>query len=94
MDVIVLVILTWQIGVMAKRKGYAPLRWRWMVVLSWLGLEVLGLLIGFSISGNVLLAALLGFVAAIGGYMMVRYRLERLPDINNDKDDFLERLGR
>lgn len=92
MDIVALIFLTRDIGNRARRKGLSVLRWRWMLVLLWISLELIGLYIGASISGNLLSASLMGFVAGLGAYFLMRRRLEVFPD--TPPDDFLENLGR
>ena len=91
-EIIALFFLTRKIGRLAQLKGLAPGRWKLVMVLSWFGFEIAGLIIGIMISGNLYMSMLLGIAAAFGGYLLVRYRLEQYEDL--PKDDFLKDLGR
>ena len=91
-EIIALFFLTRKVGQMAELKGLSPGRWKLIMVLAWFGFEILGALVGMMISGELLMAALLGIGAAFGGYLLVRYRLEQYPDLPSD--DFLQNLGR
>jgi uncharacterized membrane protein len=83
MDIIVLIFLARHIGIIAKRKGEKPGPWKLKTVLAFIALEILGVVIGFSISRNIYLALLMGIACAVGGYFLMRYQLDKLPDSSN-----------
>lgn len=62
------------------------------MVLAWILFEFVGILISmvFFHSDNLLLMEATGLVFAFGGFLFVKFRLERLPDKN---DDWLEQIG-
>lgn len=91
-EIIALIFLTRRIGRLAAKKGLTPGRWKLIMVLSWFGLEIAGVLVGLKISNNMYLAGLLGLAAAFGGFLLVQYRLEQFADLPDD--DFLKNLGR
>ena len=84
MDIIILVFLVIHVGRKAARKGQPVLKWRLLTVGAWLGAEFLGLLLGVMILGfnkehlpNLMIIAL---VSAIGGYLLIKYNLDKYPD--------------
>jgi hypothetical protein len=84
-DIIALIFLTRYIGNLALQKGQTPGRWKLRLVLMWISLEFLGILIGMSISKNLVLSALLGLGLAFGSFLLIKYQLERLPDTTNNQ---------
>lgn len=91
-EIIALILLARRIGKKAVLKGQPKGRWQLYVVLAWLGFELMGAMIGMLISGDIILAALLGLGAAVGGYLLVDHRLSRIPD--QVDDNWIDRLGR
>ena len=93
LDLIVLYFLAKSIGVLAIKKGLPPLRWKLILIGVWLTFEMLGLVIGVVIFGTGNLYGLLAFglASAFGGYLLIRYILEKKPD--NDIDEDVNRIG-
>lgn len=91
LEIIALIFLTRKIGVLAIRKGQKPGKWKLNTVLAWFGFEIIGAFIGLAINGNIYMAMLLGITCAVGGYLLMKYQLDKLPDIGNN--DWLERIG-
>lgn len=91
-EIIALILLGKRIGNKAVLKGQLKGRWQVYLVLSWFGLEFLGGIVGLLISGDILLAALLGLAAAVGGYLLVDHRLNQLPD--RIEDNWIDRIGK
>lgn len=91
-EIIALFLLARRIGQKAALKGQPKGRWQLYVVLAWIGFEILGAMIGFMISQDFVLAALLGLGAAVGGYLLVDYRLSQLPDKLDES--WMDRLGK
>lgn len=90
LDIIILVFLVIHVGNKARRKGQPVIKWRALTIAAWLGAEFLGLLIGVAILGigkeafyNLMMIAL---VSAFGGYLLVKYNLDKYPDIEDDID--------
>ena len=80
LEIILLIILTRKIGEQAVRKGEHKGWWKFYTVLAWIGFEIIGVMISLTITRNVILNMLFGIVCAFGGYLLVRARLERIPD--------------
>ena len=89
-EIILLFFLTKSIGELAVKKGLPSGRWKFIVVMAWIGFELIGMMIGMALlgSGNLVGLMMFGLVAAFGGYLTVRYILENKPDekINDDID--------
>ena len=92
LDIIVLIFLSRRIGALATLKGQKPGLWKLYLVLAWLGFEILGLSIGILISKNLIMAILLGLASAFGGFLLIQYRLEQLPNIQ--EENWMDRLGK
>ena len=103
MDIIVLIFLVVYIGKKAKEKGLNPGHWRLRLVLTWLLFEFAGFLIGaklFQVNINNILAgkmdelsglALFSFACAFGGYLMIKYRLDKTASNLNDEIDDIDK---
>lgn len=91
-EIIALIFLARRIGNKAVLKGQPKGRWQLYVVLAWIGFEIIGAIIGMLISGDMILAALLGLGTAVGGYLLVNHRLDQMPDKLDES--WLDRLGR
>ena len=93
LDLIVLYFLAKSIGVLAIKKGLPPLKWKLILIGVWLAFEMIGLVIGVIIFGSNNLYGLLafGFASAFGGYLLIRYILEKKPD--NDINEDVNRIG-
>jgi len=89
-DLIVLIFLTREIGRLAFRKGLKPLTWRIYNVIGWLLFETIGLIAGLVIFGesNLISINLMGFAFAITSYFLIKARLNKLPDVDEDIDNF------
>lgn len=90
LDLIVLIFLTREIGRLAFRKGLKPLTWRIYNVLGWLLFEIIGIIAGVVIFGidNLISINLMGFAFAITSYFLIKARLNKLPDVDDDIDNF------
>jgi hypothetical protein len=93
MDLIILIFLARHIGIIARAKGLDVLRWRTIMVLVWIGLEIPVVLLSNSYTHNFLIATLSGILAGLLGYFMIRQYLERQtgtgdghPDQLSDRD--------
>lgn len=86
LDLIVLIFLTREIGRLASRKGLKALTWRIYNVIGWLLFEMIGVIAGFAIFGkdNFISISLVGFMFAITSYFLIKGRLNKLPDTDND----------
>lgn len=88
MDIIVLFFLCRHIGRVATRKGEKSSKWILITIGAWLLSEVGGLALAVIIFGtdNIIGLSLIGFMCALGSYLLVKAQLEKLPDI----DDHIE----
>ena len=86
-EIIVLVFLCINIGKLAKKKGLKGRPWIIYTVLSWLGGEIIGVIVGFAFfdKTNIVSIMLMGLAGAVGGYFIIKHKLDKLPD-NIDDD--------
>jgi hypothetical protein len=95
LDIIVLYFLLKKIGLLAKEKGVSSVKWKILAVLSWFVFEGIGVDFALAWSGlgeikNVTQFSsiiinnpgimLFAYFCAFGGYLLVRYILERKPN--------------
>lgn len=89
-EIIALIYLVIHTGRKAKRKGQDVLKWRVLTVIAWLGAEFLGVMLGYFLLGfsqqTLPKLMLIGAMSAFGGYLLVKYNLDKHPDINEDID--------
>lgn len=86
-EIIVLIILVIHVGKVATRKGEKAAKWQVLTVVAWIIAEVIGFVIGAVIfgTGNLIGLMLLGLISAVGGYLIVKAQLDKIPDnIDND----------
>lgn len=85
MDIIVLFFLCRHIGKVAARKGEKSSKWILITIGAWLLSEVGGLALAATIFGtdNIIGLSLIGFMCALGSYLLVKAQLEKLPDIED-----------
>ena len=88
MDIIILIFLAYEIGKLAKRKGLSVLKWRFNLVIAWIGGEILGLFFGICFFGldNVISWILLAIGFAGTSYILIKNYLIKLPDVISDDD--------
>lgn len=81
-EIIVLIILAINIGKVATRKGEKPVKWQVLTVIGWVVAELLGVMLGimFFGKGNLIGLMLLGLISAVGGYLIVKAQLDKIPD--------------
>lgn len=91
-EIIILVFLCIHMGKLAKKKGLKGKTWIMYTVLSWIGGEIIGVIIGFAIfdSTNIISIMLLGITGAFSGYLFIKHQLNKIPD---DTDDDINRIG-
>ena len=92
LEIILVVFLAKKLGALAVKKGEPKGRWQTFFVLSWIGLEVLGMGIGMVLSNNYVLAMLLGLAAAGGSYLLFKYKLDQMPD-KLEMDNWVDNIG-
>lgn len=88
-EIIALIILVIHVGKVATRKGEKAVKWQVLTVAAWITAEIVGLMIGITFfgTGNVIGLMLLGLISAVGGYLIIKAKLDRIPDkIDNDID--------
>ena len=80
-SIVALYFLTKQIGRIAESKGEQPRRWKIHAVLAWILGDLIGEMIVFKFFGlNVILLFLFGVGLGYVGYLLVKQKLESLPD--------------
>ena len=95
LEIIALVFLAGQMGKMATRKGQKPGMWKLYTVLAWIGGEAIAIaicIIALNMQDyfNMLPFALAG---AVGGYLIVRAILSRMPDKPEEGFEFERNSG-
>lgn len=85
-EIIALIILTGQMGKLAHQKGLKPGPWKLYTVLSWIGGEFLGAIIGVLIFGteNIISVILVALAGAITGFLIIKRSLSKRPDAMED----------
>jgi len=93
LEIIILIFLTRNIGNLAIQKGLPPTKWKWITVGYWFLFEFMGAFVGIMAFGqdNFFGLMLFSVACAFGGFLLVKYRLEKLPD--NNMDDEITRIG-
>lgn len=96
-EIIALIFLCMKNGKLAIQKGLKPNTWKWYTVLAWLVTEMVGVILGIALFGqdNLFGIMSLGLVSAFGGYLYIKFILEKKPDaydedINNIGVDDLQ----
>ena len=91
-EIVILIFLAIKIGKMAKKKGLKQNTWVIYTVLSWIGGEFIGVIAGLAIfdKSNLVSIMLMGLAGAIGGYFIIKHKLDKLPD---NVDDDINRIG-
>ncbi len=83
-EILLLILLTRQVGQMAKRRGLKPGIWKFKTVVFWILFEIMGMFSGIALFGDVtnnLIGLMLYMVVcAFGGYLLVRKQLDRIPE--------------
>jgi hypothetical protein len=83
-EIVVLYFLSRQIGNIAIQKGLRPGYWKAMTYLAWIIGEIAGFIIAIALFGfdehNLLGLISFAVLCAFGGYLFVRYTLEKKPD--------------
>ena len=91
-EIIILVFLAIKIGKVAKAKGLKRNTWIIYTVLSWIGGEFIGVIAGLAIfdKTNIISIMLVGLAGAFSGYLIVKHKLDKLPD---NVDDDVNNIG-
>jgi hypothetical protein len=95
LDIIILYFLLKKIGLLAKEKGVSSVKWKILTVLSWFVFEGIGVDFALAWAGlgeiksvtqfsSIIISnpgvMLFAYFCAFGGYLLVRYLLERKPN--------------
>ena len=82
-EIIALYFLCKRNGILAAQKGLNPRTWKWYTVLAWLLTEIIGVIIGITLYGedNLMGVLSLGIISAFGGYLIIKFVLDKKPDI-------------
>ncbi|RYF87665.1 MAG: hypothetical protein EOO03_10240 [Chitinophagaceae bacterium] len=90
-EIIALFFLCRNMGKLALTKGERPLKWKGITILAWFAFELIGLVLAAMIfgTGNLVGLMLIGLMSAIGGYLIAKAQLEKLPDVYDDDIDTL-----
>lgn len=86
LEIILLIILTRKVGELAARKGEHKGWYKFYTVLAWIGFEILGVMISLTITRDLILNMLFGIVCAFGGFLLIKAKLDRLPDKGDGHD--------
>jgi len=91
-EIIALIFLCKHIGKLAIRKGERPNKWKLITIGGWFGAELTGFILGvmFFGTGNMVGIVLIGLISAVGGYLIVKAQLEKMPD---DLENDIDRMG-
>jgi hypothetical protein len=89
LEVIALYFLCKKNGMLASQKGLNPRTWKWYTVLAWILTEMIGVIMGITFYGESNLVGImsLGIISAFGGYLIIKFILEKKPDLNKDDID-------
>lgn len=93
LEIIALIFLTRKIGDKAVLKGLPAGRWKLYTVLAWFACEILGYIIGTYLLGGMggfFGVTLFALFCAFGGYLIIKARLDGMPDTMNDD---IDRIG-
>jgi hypothetical protein len=87
LEIIALIFLCKKNGNLASQKGLKSSTWKWYTVLAWIVAEMMAILLGMGFFGqqeiikqNIIGISLFGLVSAFGGYLFIKYRLDKKPD--------------
>jgi hypothetical protein len=95
-EIIALIFLCKSNGQLALQKGLKPGSWKLYTVLAWLGAEFIGCILGLIMFGqgqnnplkieqaNFFQISFVAIFCAFGGYLIIRYTLEKKPDTVDD----------
>lgn len=90
-ELIALTFLCWMNGKLAERKGLPRRSWWVNTILAWIAAEFIGVAAGFTFYGKENLYAILGMglFAGFGGYLVVKFILDKKPDITEKDIDHI-----
>lgn len=90
LEIIALFVLGFQISKLAARKAEKQWPWVLRMLFAWIGFELLGIILAMGLLEirSFFNLALIGLMSGIGGYLLTKYQLEKLPDADNNLNDF------
>ena len=93
-EIIVLIFLTKEIGILAMQKGLKAGWWKFYLVIGWILGEFIGLIIGVMIFGqdNIVSVMLTAIAVAVSSYFIIKNYLNKLPDFMDEEE--IDRIGR
>lgn len=99
-EILALIFLCKKNGELALQKGLRPGSWKIYTVIAWITAEFFGIIVGvlmFSKSdiqkmsqADIFLVSFVALFFAFGGYLYVRYNLEKKPD---DLEEDVDHIG-
>ncbi|MEO7444397.1 MAG: hypothetical protein ABIT96_00230 [Ferruginibacter sp.] len=96
LDIIILFFLARSIGDKAAVKGLPRRWWVFYTVMAWVVAEMIGILLGLMLLGRNNILSFNGYliilVCAFGGYLFIRYVVEKMPSKTDDIDKIGEDL--
>ena len=97
LEIIALVFLCKKNGQLAVLKGLMPSAWKWYTVLAWIIAEMTGIILAAAYYGqietikeNIIGVSSFGLVCAFGGYLFIKFLLDKKPD---NFDEETTRIG-
>ncbi len=93
LEIIILIFLAKEIGILAARKGLKPGLWKFYLVIGWIVMELLGATVGVVIFGprNMISIFLVAVAFAISSYFYIKANLSKRPDTG--LDDEISNIG-
>lgn len=99
LEILALIFLCIQNGKLAVSKGQQRAPWIIYTILAWIGAEMMGIIMlggailgkGIFMQENLLGIMLLGLVSGFGGYLFIKYLLDKLPGSFNKEE--IDRVG-
>ena len=90
LEILALIFITRHIGQLAEKKGMPTGWWKFYTVIAWIAGEILGVFAAmFFFQAEDYIAMLpMAILGAVGGYLIVRAILSRMPDKPADSFDF------
>jgi len=83
MDIIFLIFTGFYVSKRAKEKGLNPSTWVWRLIGVCVLFELAGALFSMAVNGSLIMAGIFGFFCVIGGFLLIKYRLDKMPDKTN-----------
>lgn len=88
LEIIILIFLAKEIGLLASRKGLRSGLWKFYLVAGWIFMEIVGAVVGVIIFGpdNRISIFLVAVAFAITSYFYIKANLSKRPDVGLDED--------